>query len=157
MVYVFFCQIVSLKRFNEILLIKPNITNRFTAAPCVLVLFYAHTCPFSAMAAPHFNALARAFPTVRMIAINTKKYQMWVLLIETSFVFRKDYSFVLYSHIVIFRCSINSQFGIVGVPTLVLFHNGRPILKFNRPFYTLAQFSKFLTQCTGEINIVVSF
>lgn len=69
-------QIVNLTRFDEVLSIKPNITNRTIPASCVLALFYAHTCPFSAMVAPHFNALARTFPSIKMIAINTKKYQM---------------------------------------------------------------------------------
>lgn len=113
-------EIVNLTRFEEILTTKPNITNRTVPAVCVLALFYAHTCPFSAMAAPHFNALARTFPTIKMIAINTKRHQI-----------------------------INSQYGIVGVPTLMLFHNGRPVLKFNRRLYTLAQFSKFIIQYTG--------
>lgn len=69
-------QIVNLTRFDEVLTSKPNITNRTIPASCVLALFYAHTCPFSAMAAPHYNALARTFPSIKMIAINTKKYQM---------------------------------------------------------------------------------
>lgn len=67
---------MNLTRFDEILTTKSNVTNRTIPAPCILALFYAHTCPFSAMAAPHFNALARAFPSVKLIAINTKKHQM---------------------------------------------------------------------------------
>lgn len=113
-------EIVNLTRFDEILSPKQNITSRHVAAPCVLALFYAHTCPFSAMVAPHFNALARAFPSIKMIAINTKKHQI-----------------------------INSQFGIVGIPTVMLFHNGRPLLKFNRHQYTLAHFTRFITIYTG--------
>lgn len=72
------------------------------------------------MAAPHFNALPRAFPDVKMVAINAMAYRLF-----------------------------NTQNGIVGVPTLLLFHNGRPVVKFNESEYTLELFSKFLTKHTG--------
>ncbi len=36
-----------------------NVTNRTTPAICSLAFFFATWCPFSARAAPHFNALAR--------------------------------------------------------------------------------------------------
>lgn len=87
---------------------------------CVIVLFYSTHCPFSSMAAPHFNALQRAFPYVRLVAINAMHYQIF-----------------------------NTQNGIVGVPSLLLFHNGRSIAKFNGSEYTLELFSQFITKYTG--------
>ena len=41
----------------KILLLYSNVTNRTTPAICTAVMFYATWCPFSATAAPHFNAL----------------------------------------------------------------------------------------------------
>lgn len=45
--------------------------------------------------------------------------------------------------------SFNTQFGIVGVPTVMLFHNGRPASKFNDSEYTLEMFTRFITRHTG--------
>ncbi|KAL1465759.1 hypothetical protein WDU94_005302 [Cyamophila willieti] len=41
------------------------------------------------------------------------------------------------------------RFGIVGVPTVLLFHNGRPAAKFNSTEYTLEQFARFITKFTN--------
>lgn len=72
------------------------------------------------MAAPHFNALPRAFPDIKMVAINAMIYYLF-----------------------------NAQNGIVGVPSLILFHAGRAIAKYNESEYTLELFSKFITKHTG--------
>lgn len=72
------------------------------------------------MAAPHFNALPRAFPDVKMVAINAMMYNLF-----------------------------NAQNGIVGVPSLIFFHSGRPVAKFNATEYTLELFSRFITKLTG--------
>ena len=113
-------QLVNDTELIKLLLIQTNITSRDIPANCVLVLFYSKYCPFSSMAAPHFNALPRAFPDVKMVAINAMVYHLF-----------------------------NTQNGIVGVPTLMLFHNGRPMAKFNESEYTLELFSKFVTKHTG--------
>ncbi|XP_057659875.1 thioredoxin domain-containing protein 15 [Diorhabda carinulata] len=98
----------------------PKITERDEPGLCVVVLFYSKHCPFSTMAAPHFNALPRAFPDVKMVAINAMMYHLF-----------------------------NTQNGIVGVPSLLLFHNGRSIGKFNGSEYTLEKFSQFIHKHTG--------
>nr|XP_023020113.1 thioredoxin domain-containing protein 15 [Leptinotarsa decemlineata] len=97
-----------------------NITDREIPSLCVVVLFYKKYCPFSALAAPHFNALPRAFPDIKMVAINAKIFHM-----------------------------LNTQNGIVGVPTLMLFHNGRSVAKYNGSEYTLELFSQFINRHTG--------
>ncbi|KAK5641441.1 hypothetical protein RI129_009988 [Pyrocoelia pectoralis] len=99
---------------------NPNITSKETPANCITILFYSKYCPFSSMAAPHFNALPRAFPTLKMVAINAVWYNIF-----------------------------NAQNGIVGVPSLLLFHNGKLVAKFNESDYTLDLFSKFITKHTG--------
>ena len=87
---------------------------------CSLVLFYARWCPFSAMAAPHFNGLARLFPDITLYAVDSSKHQ-----------------------------GINTQFGILALPTLIIFHNTKPISKFNQSNYMIGNFSEFVTQITG--------
>lgn len=97
-----------------------NVTSREIPGHCIAVLFYSKYCPFSSMAAPHFNALPRAFPDIKMVAINAMMYPLF-----------------------------NTQNGIVGVPFFVLFHSGRPVAKYNESEYTLEQFSRFVTRHTG--------
>lgn len=41
------------------------------------------------------------------------------------------------------------MYGITGVPSLVLFHNGKPIAKYNGSDYTLYEFTKFVIRHTG--------
>ncbi|XP_030758586.1 thioredoxin domain-containing protein 15 [Sitophilus oryzae] len=89
-------------------------------AVCIAVLFYSKNCPFSSMAAPHFNALPRAFPDIRMVAINAMRYHLF-----------------------------NTQNGIVGVPTLLIFHNGRPIARYSGAEYNLESFMSFFKRHTG--------
>ncbi|XP_068913349.1 thioredoxin domain-containing protein 15 [Tenebrio molitor] len=113
-------QLVNDTELIKLLLPQSNITSRDVPASCILVLFYSKYCPFSSMAAPHFNALPRAFPDIKMVAINAMVYHLF-----------------------------NTQNGIVGVPTLMLFHNGRPVAKFNDSEYSLDLFSKFLAKHTG--------
>lgn len=114
-------EIINSTTLTKFLTINPDITSRDKEANCILVLFHARACPFSAHAAPHFNALARAYPNVKMVALDALKYN-----------------------------GINAQYGIVGVPTLKMFHNGRPVGKFNGTEYNLHAFSKFVHAITGQ-------
>lgn len=75
----FICfQLVNSTRLLGLLTTDVNITSKTTKAECVVLLFYARTCPFSCMAAPHFNALPRAFPSVKMAAVNVFAYQRYL-------------------------------------------------------------------------------
>lgn len=124
-------QLVNDTELIKLLLPDVNVTSRDTPAKCIAVLFYSKYCPFSSVAAPHFNALPRAFPAIKMVAINAMMYHLF-----------------------------NTQNGIVGVPSLLLFHNGRAVAKFNETEYTLELFGKFVTRCTGieaaEMSYVTS-
>jgi len=42
-----------------------------TVSDCVLVMFYAPWCHFCAATAPHYNAVARAFPQLEVLAVDT--------------------------------------------------------------------------------------
>lgn len=113
-------QLVNDTELIALLNTNVNVTGKEDPGNCVAVLFYSQYCPFSSMAAPHFNALPRAFPDIKMVAINAMMYHLF-----------------------------NAQNGIVGVPSLVLFHGGRPIAKFNDSEYTLELFSRFISKYTG--------
>ncbi|XP_026732421.1 LOW QUALITY PROTEIN: thioredoxin domain-containing protein 15-like [Trichoplusia ni] len=114
-------EIVNASKLIRLLTVKPDITSRDMEADCILVFFYARACPFSAHAAPHFNALARSYPSVKMVALDALKYG-----------------------------GTNTVYGIVGVPTLKMFHNGRPCGKFNGTEYNIQSFSKFVHAITGQ-------
>lgn len=113
-------EMVNSSRLVDLLLSDVEITTKETEANCMVVLFYSRLCPFSAMAGPHFNGFARSFPDIKMVALDALKYH-----------------------------GVNTQYGIVGVPTLILFHNGRPIAKFNGTEYTVHAFVKFIKIYTG--------
>lgn len=121
-------ELVNDTELIKLLISQSNITSRGVPAHCVLVLFYSKHCPFSSMAAPHFNALPRAFPDVKIVAINAMVYHLF-----------------------------NTQNGIVGVPSVMLFHNGRQVGKYNETDYTLDLFSKFITKYTGISALEKSF
>jgi thiol-disulfide isomerase/thioredoxin len=100
---------------TDVLWINSSIKTRSTPSNCSIVLFYAHWCPFSAKAAPHFNALPLAFPHLRVAAIDSTEHS-----------------------------SVNSFFGILSVPTILLFHNGKTVAKFNDTSLTLDKFAAFI-------------
>ncbi|KAG5318954.1 TXD15 protein, partial [Pseudoatta argentina] len=121
-------EIVNATRLMELLMLEPGPSNRSRndkdgkqlSGTCVLVLFYARWCVFSSQTAPHFNAIPRSFPHIKAVAIDAIKHQ-----------------------------SFNAQYGIVGVPTLMLVHNGKPVAKFNDTIYTLESFAKFVSHLTN--------
>ncbi|VVC31834.1 Hypothetical protein CINCED_3A000436 [Cinara cedri] len=112
-------EIVNSTRLSYVLKTDPEVTNRRMAGICSLVLFYAKSCQFSILAAPHFNILPRIFPQIKMVAFNAISEQRY-----------------------------NTMYGITGVPSLVLFHNGKPIAKYNGSDYTLYEFTKFVIRHT---------
>lgn len=44
---------------------------------CLLVFFYTSWCPFCAKVAPHYNALARVFPSLQTVAIDAVKFNRY--------------------------------------------------------------------------------
>lgn len=86
----------SLKEVVTLLAPHGNKTKRLDEGNCALVLFYTRTCQGSALVAPHFNAVSRQFPDMKIGAIDALRFH-----------------------------SLNTDFGIVGLPTLMLFHQGK--------------------------------
>lgn len=50
-----------------------------TQGNCAVVMFYAPWCMFCARAAPHYNALARAFPQMDILAIDAVHFSRLVI------------------------------------------------------------------------------
>lgn len=86
---------------------------------CAVVLFYAKWCFFSARLAPIYNAAGRAFSGIPILAIDA------------------------YTH-----NSLNTRYGIVGVPTIILFQESKPVARFNRT-RTLKDLLEFIHESTG--------
>lgn len=133
-------ELVNTTRLIELLIQEPGTANRSRnekdnkqlPGTCVLVLFYARWCIFSSQAAPYFNALPRFFPHIKAVAIDAMEHQIF-----------------------------NAQYGIVGVPTIILIHNGVPVVEFKETVYNLerlAQFIMLLTNLkpTGLLNVTSS-
>jgi thiol-disulfide isomerase/thioredoxin len=109
-----FYQISLAEEFNS------SVSNRSQPATCSLTLFFASWCDFSASAAPHYNALARVFPQLKLYAVDSSMHH-----------------------------SLNTQYGVMAVPTLLVFHNSRPLYKYNYTEYSLASFTTFVSLLTG--------
>lgn len=109
----------SLKQVSQLLGPLGNSTKRNQPGICGLILFYAKSCMSSSMAAPHMNALPKYFPDIRVAAIDSFRFH-----------------------------SVNTDFGIIALPTLMLFHHGRPVVKFNETSFTVNNFVKFIARHT---------
>lgn len=117
----FFEQIVNMTHLlHTVLYSNPTVKTRATPSNCTIVFFYTYWCPWSAKAAPHFNSLPRAFKNIRFVAIDSS--------IHTP---------------------VNTYFGILSVPSIVLFFNGKILAKFNDTTFNVNQFSDFITTFTG--------
>lgn len=89
----------SLKEVVTLLAPHGNSSKRTEEGNCALVLFYSKTCVHSSAVAHHFNAVSTFFPDIRMGAIDALRFH-----------------------------GLNTDFGIVGLPTIMLFHQGKSIL-----------------------------
>lgn len=65
-------KLITTARLLQMLNFEKNGTENVT--DCVLVMFYAPWCHFCAKTAPHYNALARAFPQLDFVAVDTAQF-----------------------------------------------------------------------------------
>lgn len=91
-----------------------------TNGRCTVVLFYAPWCVFSAQVAPHYNALARAFPMLDVVAIDAFHFS-----------------------------NLNSRFGTIAVPNVMIFHSAKAVARFNGSERTLECLTSFVSNVTG--------
>lgn len=98
---------------------------------CVVMLFYTKFCPGCLQLIPHWNSLARSFPDIKVGAIDALDHP-----------------------------NLNTELGIIGLPSVILFHNGRMIQKFNITQQATANnFVNFITTHTNlkpSGNVVVT-
>lgn len=92
----------SIKDIAHILTPFGNGTNRSEPGNCALVMFYKRTAPVSPKTLLLFNFLPVLFPDLRIGAIDSDRFHL-----------------------------VNYEFGIIGVPTFMLFHEGKNKLTIN--------------------------
>ncbi|XP_050098656.1 thioredoxin domain-containing protein 15 [Anopheles aquasalis] len=117
----------SLKEVVSVLAPHGNSTKRNQTGTCVVLLFYSKTCIHSAMAAPHFNALARHFLNLTVAAIDANEFHV-----------------------------LNAEFGIVGLPTIMFFHQGRTLVKYNGTEISITSLANFVTRHSGMEPLLVN-
>lgn len=109
----------SVRSVHEFLGPIGNATKRREPGNCSLILFYTRACPGCALAAPHYNALPRYYPQFRIGAVDAFRFH-----------------------------SLNVDYGVISLPTILLFHNGRPVRRFNETF-NIYNYVKFITAHTN--------
>ncbi|KAK3091543.1 hypothetical protein FSP39_020644 [Pinctada imbricata] len=91
-----------------------------TTSDCVLVLFYAPYCHFCARIGPSYNALARVFPQLEIVAVDAAQFS-----------------------------NLNAKFGTVSVPNIILFHQSRSAVRFNQTDKSFNNLIEFVKNSTG--------
>jgi thioredoxin-like negative regulator of GroEL len=85
------------------------------------MLFYTKQCLSCLSLVPHFNSLVRNFRDIKIGALDAFDFP-----------------------------GLNTDFGIIGLPTIILFHNGRMIQKFNTTQQlTVTNLVNFITSNTN--------
>lgn len=89
---------------DTLMLISPPAAGHKPEVPgnCAIVLFYTRFCPGCHALIPHWNSLARNFVDIKVGALDALEFP-----------------------------GLNTDFGIIGLPSIVLFQNGRMIQKYN--------------------------
>ncbi|KAI9558125.1 hypothetical protein GHT06_014878 [Daphnia sinensis] len=113
-------QVVNGTTLLSVLKQNQNVTSRTQPATCHVVVFFTSWCPFSIQAAPHLNALPRGFPMLSFYAIDA------------------------YSH-----NSLSTMQGVMAIPSLFLYHNGKAAARYNETEYKVDLFASFITRYTG--------
>lgn len=89
----------SIKDIAHILTPLGNVTNWSEPGNCAVVMFYKRTAPVANVTMTLFSMMPVLFPDLRIGAIDSTRFHL-----------------------------VNSEFGIIGVPTIMLFHEGEKII-----------------------------
>ena len=89
------------------------------SSSCGFVLFYTPYCRFSMELLPSYQALARLFPRLNLLAVMINSYSSSCI-----------------------------QFGAVGTPTVMLFHDSRPIRKMPGHVRNITAMSEYVVNIT---------
>ncbi|XP_045622895.1 thioredoxin domain-containing protein 15 [Procambarus clarkii] len=122
-------EIINATTLMKILAVDLNVTSRASAGPCYLIYFFSPYCPFSVMGSAYVNALARSLPNIPVYGLDSIEHH-----------------------------SVNARYGVMGTPTLLLFHNGNGVGRYNASEYSVSQLLSFIRHYTDQeiININVT-
>lgn len=90
-----------------------------TSARCGFVLFYTPYCRFSMDMMPSYKALARIFPPLNLFAVKINSYSSSCI-----------------------------QFGAVGTPTVMFYHNSRPVRKMPPLMRNISSMAEYVANIT---------
>lgn len=108
-----------------------NTSNKRTLpGHCVFVMFYTLNCISSRWIWPEYHNAHVFFPNIQWVFVDSLKFY-----------------------------TLNADFGITGLPTLMLFHQGKPVRKYNLVLPTAMRLIKFLWQNTNlePVENIVSY
>ncbi|KAB7505748.1 Thioredoxin domain-containing protein 15 [Armadillidium nasatum] len=114
-------EIVNSTTLLKLLQSNPNVTTRSTPSECYLVYFFSPYCPFSAQGSAYVNALARSVPSIPVYGLNSVEHH-----------------------------SLNARYSIMGTPSLVLFHNGHTVGRYNASEFSTFHLESFIHHFTNQ-------
>ena len=100
--------------------VKSNTTRKMVSGNCVFVMFYTESCLSSRLIFTEYHNTYPFFPNIQFALVDSLKFY-----------------------------TLNADFGITGLPTLMLFHQGKPVRKFNLVLPTAMNLIKFLWKNTN--------
>lgn len=112
--------IESLNDLVNVLAPYGNNTKRTLPGHCVFVMFYTLNCISSRWVWLEYHNARVFFPNIQWVLVDSLKFY-----------------------------TLNADFGITGLPTLMLFHQGKPVRKYNLVRPTAMRLIKFLWQNTN--------
>ncbi|KAK7067148.1 Txndc15p [Halocaridina rubra] len=124
-------EVINATLLMKLLQVNPSIINRSAAGPCHLIYFFSPYCPFSVVGSPYVNAMARSLKNIPVYGLDSIEHH-----------------------------SVNARYGVMGTPTLLLFHNGIGVGRYNASEFSVAQLLAFINHYTDQtvldINVTSS-
>lgn len=114
-------EIINASNLLKILQGDADVNTRSTAARCHIIYFFSPYCPFSVMGSPYVNALARSLPNIPVLGLDSIEYH-----------------------------SVNARYGVMGTPTLLLFHNGNGAGRYNSSEFSTSSLMNFINYYTDQ-------
>lgn len=100
-----------------------SLTKSENPGNCVIILFYTKFCPTCHALVPHWNSLARNFLDIKVSqCAGLHRYIENRIILSLFQVGAID---------ALEHPGLNTDFGIIGLPSIIIFHQGRMIQKFN--------------------------
>ncbi|XP_068202369.1 thioredoxin domain-containing protein 15 isoform X2 [Palaemon carinicauda] len=114
-------EIINATLLMKLLQGNSNVTNRSISATCHLIYFFSPYCPFSVAGSPYVNAMARSLKNIPVYGLDSIEHH-----------------------------SVNARYGVMGTPTLLLFHNGNGVGRYNASEFSVMQLLSFINHYTDQ-------